>query len=162
MNASRIARRISTFAAAIAIATTGTLLSGATAASAAEWQLHELDGDYCYDMATLDLEGNGYANDVWMDLDNDCRWDTRQWNTRGHDSFHERMSFDRNEDGYLNALLIDTDQRVGFDYVKQDRDGDGYWDAPRDEFNSGYRVLTDMSLTATRLGPGQWVYNPYL
>lgn len=160
-NINRTAHRVATGIGTLSIAAAGVALAAAPA-QAAQWQLHQLDGDRCYDMATLDLDYNGYANDIWMDLDNDCRWDTRQWNTHGHDSFHERMTFDRNEDGSVNALLMDTDQRVGFEYVRFDRNDDGNWDGPVRSYNTSYSVVTDMALSAVRLGPGQWVYNPYV
>ncbi len=161
MNTTRTVRRIATTAAGLALTAAASMLT-ATPATAADWQLHQLDYDRCYDMATLDTEDNGYANDIYMDLDNDCRWDTRQWNTTGHDSFHERMSFDRDEDGSLNTLLVDTNQRQGFDYVRFDRNDDGYWDTGWRYFSSGYSATQDMAQAAVNLGPGQWVYNPYL
>ena len=169
MLTSRIARLILTALTATSLAVAGVALSGAPAqaSKAAQWEWHQVDEDPCYDMATFDIEGNGYANDIWMDTDNDCLWDTRQWNTQGQDSFHERMSYDRNEDGSVNALLVDTNQQVGFEDIWMDRDDDGSWDAPASDWNSSYydssySVVTDMRLAALRLGPGQWEYNPYL
>ena len=152
--------RVAATAAAFAQAAAGGVLT-AGSASAATWQYHNLDGDRFYDIATLDTDGNGYFNDMWMDLDNDDRWDTRQWNSYGSDSFHESMSFNMDEDSYVESELRDTDQRTGFDFVCYNQNDDGYWDTGWLSFSTGYSVTKDMAQAAVNLGPGQWVYNPY-
>ena len=49
----------------------------AGSASAGGWRYYQLDNDRCYDLTTLDQNGNGYAEMAWFDIDNDCDWDTR-------------------------------------------------------------------------------------
>jgi hypothetical protein len=98
------------------------------AAQAAGWQYWQLDGDRCWDASSLDANGNGYAEVVWYDMDNDCRWDTKMWNTVGGDAFAEAMTYDAHEDGRWDVWLVDTDQRVGHEVAYFDDNGDGYYD----------------------------------
>jgi hypothetical protein len=98
------------------------------AAQAAGWQYWQLDGDRCWDATTLDGNGNGYAEVTWYDMDNDCDWDTKVWNTLGSDAFAEAMTYDAHEDGHWDVWLVDTDQRVGHEIAYFDDNGDGYYD----------------------------------
>jgi hypothetical protein len=98
------------------------------AAQAAGWKYWQLDGDRCYDATTLDADGNGYAEVTWYDMDNDCDWDTKVWNTLGSDAFAEAMTYDAAEDGRWDVWLVDTDQRVGHEVAYFDDNGDGYYD----------------------------------
>ena len=98
------------------------------AAQAAGWQYWQLDGDRCWDATTLDGNGNGYAEVTWYDMDNDCDWDTKVWNTLGSDAFAEAMTYDAHEDGRWDLWLVDTDQRVGHEVAYFDDNGDGYYD----------------------------------
>ena len=77
---------------------------------------------------TLDASFNGNYEVAWFDLDNDCRWDTKIWNSVGGDDFAESMTYDMNEDGRWEYWLVDTNQRVGFDVVYFDDNADGYYD----------------------------------
>jgi hypothetical protein len=104
------------------------VLVTAQAATAAGWLYHQFDNDRCYDATTLDQNNNGYWEVAWYDLDNDCRWDTKLWNSVGGDSFAESLIYDMNEDGHWEAWLVDTDQRTGYEVVYFDDDGDGYYD----------------------------------
>ena len=65
---------------------------------------------------------------AWFDLDNDCRWDTKLWNSAYGDDFAESLTYDMNEDGRWEIWLADNDQRVGFDVVYFDDNADGYYD----------------------------------
>ena len=98
------------------------------AATAATWKFHQLDGDRCWDAATMDANFNGWIEDVRYDVDNDCGWDTRLWNSVGGESFMESMTFDMDEDGRWEYWLADNDQREGFDVVYFDDNRDGRWD----------------------------------
>jgi hypothetical protein len=97
-------------------------------ASAAGWRTWQTDYDRCWDATTLDQNNNGYWEVAWFDLDNDCRWDTKVWNSYGSDTFAESLTYDMNEDGRWEAWLVDTDQRTGFEVVYFDDTGDGYYD----------------------------------
>jgi hypothetical protein len=105
----------------VALVTPGT-------ASAAGWQYWQLDQDRCWDAITIDANVNGYWEAAWFDLDGDCRWDTRMWNSVGGDAFAESMTHDMNEDGRWEYWLVDTDQRVGHEVVYFDDNADGYYD----------------------------------
>ena len=100
----------------------------ATAASAAGWRSWQLDDDRCWDATTLDQNYNGYWEVAWYDLDNDCRWDTKLWNSVGGDAFAESMTYDMDEDGRWEAWLLDTDQQPGYEVAYFDDNGDGYYD----------------------------------
>jgi len=121
MKRSTIIGLVALVAAAVAFAAPGV-------ASAAGWQYWQLDGDRCWDASTLDSNGNGYWETAWYDLDNDCRWDTKLWNSFGSDAFAEAMTHDLNEDGRWEMWLVDTDQRPGHEIVFFDDNADGYYD----------------------------------
>jgi len=104
------------------------LSATATAGTAASWRSWQLDGDRCWDAITMDANLNGYWETAWFDFDNDCRWDTRIWNSVGGDAFAESLTFDMNEDGRWEIWLADNNQREGFDVVYFDDNGDGYYD----------------------------------
>jgi hypothetical protein len=103
-------------------------LATAGEASAAGWRYYQLDSDRCWDATTMDANGNGYWETAWYDLDNDCRWDTKLWNSVGGDAFAEAMTYDMNEDGHWEYWLVDTDQRPGHEIVYFDDNADGYYD----------------------------------
>jgi hypothetical protein len=100
----------------------------ATAALASGWRSWQLDNDRCSDVTTIDQNDNGYWETAWYDLDNDCRWDTKLWNSVGGDAFAESLIYDMNEDGRWEAWLVDTDQRAGYEVAYFDDNGDGYYD----------------------------------
>jgi len=100
----------------------------AAAGTAASWKYWQLDNDRCWDATTMDANFNGNFENAWFDIDNDCRWDTRIWNSVGGDAFAESMTYDMNEDGRWEFWLADNDQREGFDVVYFDDNGDGYYD----------------------------------
>ena len=60
--------------------------SATTTRSRQRWRRWELDNDRCWDVTTLDQNDNGYSEVAWFDLDNDCRWDTKIWNSVGGDA----------------------------------------------------------------------------
>jgi hypothetical protein len=103
-------------------------VASAAGTAHASWKYWQLDGDRCRDAATMDANHNGYAEDIRFDIDNDCRWDTRVWNSRGRDSFRESLIFDMNEDGRWDLWLVDNNNREGFDVVYFDDNRDGYYD----------------------------------
>ncbi len=115
---------------ALAAALVAAVFALATAddASAASWRWWQLDNDRCWDASTLDANGNGYWEVAWYDLDNDCRLDTKLWNSVGGDGFAEAMTHDMNEDGRWEFWLVDTDQRPGHEIVFFDDNADGYYD----------------------------------
>src|SRR5262245_30153203 len=80
----------------VALALSGSALAAGTAAS---WKLHQLDADRCWDATSMDADYNGRIENIWYDVDNDCAWDTRIWNSVGGDSFLESMTLDMDEDG---------------------------------------------------------------
>src|SRR5262245_20460528 len=112
----------------LGLLTVAVVLATADAASAVGWRSWQLDNDRCYDASTIDQNDNGYWEVAWYDLDNDCRWDTKIWNSVGGDGFAESLTYDMNEDGRWEAWLVDTDQRTGFEVAYFDDTGDGYYD----------------------------------
>src|SRR5688572_4649605 len=112
-------------AVAVALSTAG---AASAAATGAQWKLWQLDNDRCWDAATMDSNFNGNAEDLRFDIDNDCRWDTRLWNSVGGDHFAESLTFDMNEDGRWEFWLADTNQVEGFEVVYFDDNRDGYYD----------------------------------
>ena len=112
----------------IGLVVVAVVLATAGSASAAGWRTYQVDNDRCWDATSLDQNGNGYWEIMWFDLDNDCRWDTKIWNSVGGDTFAESLTYDMNEDGRWEAWLVDTDQREGFEVVYFDDSGDGYYD----------------------------------
>lgn len=112
----------------IALVAAAVALTAPGSASAASWKYWQLDNDRCWDASTLDANGNGYWEVAWYDLDNDCRWDTKLWNSVGGDAFAEAMTHDMDEDGRWEYWLVDTNQRVGHEVVYFDDNGDGYYD----------------------------------
>jgi hypothetical protein len=140
--AARATRRVVLVLAAATVACVmGAGLSPANAAQA-HWRLHNLDADGCWDAATMDRDGNGYSEDQYFDITNDnhCGWNVRIYNTGGHDSFAEAMTFDMDENGIPEYLLQDTDQRVGFDYV--------YYNLDQDSFYESVATLADVRAAA--------------
>jgi hypothetical protein len=122
-------RKLALLFLAVTLSAVAAILSMAGSASAAaSWKYWQLDGDRCWDSTTLDASFNGNYEVAWFDLDNDCRWDTKIWNSVGGDDFAESMTYDMNEDGRWEFWLVDTNQRVGFDVVYFDDDADGYYD----------------------------------
>lgn len=115
-------------------------VAGAPSAGAATatWRYSNTDADSCWEIASIDRNFNGYAEEIWADVDNDCRWDTRQLNTYGHDSFHEAITFDMNENGRPEMWVTDTNQRTGFEWAFYDTDQNGY---------ANYRVAIGVSTT---------------
>ncbi len=110
------------------LTTMGSLALASPAYAYESWQLYQVDGDACYDVATMDADGNGFFEEAWFDLDNDCRWDTRVWNSVGADNFAESATFDMDEDGYWETWVADNDQREGFDVAYFDDNHDGRYD----------------------------------
>jgi hypothetical protein len=121
--------------AGVAILAATVVLSAASAASAATasgtWRLWQLDGDRCWDAATLDANRNGYNEDSRFDLDNDCRWDTRVWNSYGGEALAESLTYDMDENGVAEYFLLDTNQRVGFEWIYLDLNQDRHYEQRR-------------------------------
>lgn len=130
--ASRTAlRRTVTTALIAVVCAAAALVASAPAMAAAGWQNWQLDRDWCYDAATLDADANGNNDQTWFDLDNDCRWDTHVYNTRGWDDLLEEIGYDMNENGAPEYVMQDSNQRVGFEYLYIDRNDDGQFDLRR-------------------------------
>ena len=128
-------------------------LAAPGAASAAGWQWWQMDNDRCWDASTMDANGNGYWETAWYDLDNDCRLDTKLWNSVGGDAFAEAMTYDMNEDGRWEMWLVDTDQRPGHEVVYFDDNADGYYD----RWSYVPRAAPDVSLRAQLAQAGSTV-----
>lgn len=143
LTASRLSRIILAFA-ALALAATLAVAVPPSASAAAQWQSHQTDADRCADVSTLDADFNGYAEQAWFDLDNDCRWDTRLYNTRGVDNFHEEITFDMDENGVPEYLMQDVDQRVGFEWV--------YFDLNQNRVYENKRIIPGSSLDYSTRG----------
>jgi hypothetical protein len=112
----------------VALVATLAALVAPGAAQAAGWTSWQFDRDRCYDASTLDANRNGYWEVAVYDLDNDCRWDTKLWNSWGGDAFAEAMIHDMDEDGRWEMWLVDTNQTPGHEIVYFDDTGDGYYD----------------------------------
>jgi hypothetical protein len=149
MTISTLRTRIAGIVAALALGTGLTAVGAPPADAASSWVFIQTDADWCYDSATLDLEGNGNANDVWFDLDNDCQFDTRVWNTTGSDDFLEQMTYNGDENAWVDYMFLDTDQRVGFDFYYTDLNQDGSWDGP--SAPPAYTLLADIALSEIRV-----------
>jgi hypothetical protein len=133
------------------VAAAAALLAPA-AADAANWRYWQLDNDRCWDASTLDGNGNGYWEVAWYDMDNDCRWDSKLWNSAGGDAFAEAMTVDLDENGRWEIWLVDTDQRPGHEIAYFDDNADGYYDrwayVPRSAPDLSLRAhLTQMGST---------------
>ena len=148
-------RRTASLAAGLVIA--GSLVATGPAEAAESWQRHQLDGDACYDAATMDSNRNGYAEVIWFDLDNDCKFDTRMWNSVGSEDFMESMTFDMDEDGHWETWIADNDQRVGFDVAYFDDGQDGRYDRWMRIPAASTPVGTGSGTSTVSLGP---VTNP--
>lgn len=149
----RLSRPLRRLTAVVALAATalGALgFAASPASAAASWQFHQTDTDWCYDAATIDANYNGFSEQTWFDLDNDCRWDTAVWNSYGADNFAESATYDMNEDGRWETWLHDNNQVAGFDVAFYDDNGDGYYDrfanlaasTTRSGWSSGYNTST--------------------
>lgn len=104
--------------------------AGAATASAS-WKYWQTDGDRCWDVATMDADFNGQFEDARFDIDNDCRWDARMWNTKAGDDFFEALSFDMDENGVAEYLMLDINQRQGFEWLYIDGNQDGVYELRR-------------------------------
>jgi hypothetical protein len=135
-----IAFAVAVLAMAVTLSATG--VPSAAGTTYANWEYWQLDRDGCWDAATMDANFNGTAEDVWFDMDNDCRWDTRLWNSRGGENLLERATFDMNENGVPEYLMLDINQRVGFEWLYIDRNQDRMWDMRRIIPGSDLDVVT--------------------
>jgi hypothetical protein len=121
---------VSLFVAALTVLASAILIS-APPAAAADWQKWQLDGDRCFDAATRDANGNGTVEQLWFDLDNDCRWDTHLYSTLGPDRFLNAVTFDMNENGVPEYLMRDINQRPGFEWLYLDLNQDRVYELRR-------------------------------
>ena len=125
----RLRRRVTLIVlAAVTLAATS---AAPAATTAAEWRYHQTDGDRCWDAATMDANFNGLSEDWWFDMDNDCRWDSRLWNSRGGEHFMESLTFDMNENGVPEYLMLDINQRAGFEWLYLDMNQDRRYEMRR-------------------------------
>lgn len=118
------------FLAATIVAFGGSAAAAAPAHAAVSWQLFDLNGDGDAEAAMWDGNANGYVEDVWLDYDNDGRWDSRMLNTWGTDVYLEWVTFDLNENGRPEVAFWDYDHQVGYEWMYLDLNQDGQWDAP--------------------------------
>ncbi|MEJ7567272.1 MAG: hypothetical protein WKF41_03305 [Gaiellaceae bacterium] len=146
----------------VAFAAAGTIAAALppSAAAAARWQPQQLDADRCWDAITLDADFNDYPEQIWYDLDNDCRWDTRQYDTNGGDAFHEELSYDMNENGVPEFVLQDIDQRVGYEWLYIDRNQDRRFETKRIIPGSSLDKLNrDTNSQLVRMGMWNTIYD---
>jgi hypothetical protein len=107
-------------------------VEGGTGAGAADgWRYGQADEDSCFDAATRDDDRNGLLELVWLDIDNDCRWDTRLSNTAYGDDLLEKITYDMDENGVFEIVAEDINQRVGFEWIGFDLDQDGVVESRR-------------------------------
>lgn len=123
------------------------IASNVPAAASGGWRYFQLDGDRCHEAAARDTDGNGNWNEIWYDLDGDCRWDTRQYDTGRGDWLHEVVLFDMNEDRRWEVWVQDTNQRAGFEFVYFDDNRDGRADRQLRLSSSSFTVLSSPSYT---------------
>lgn len=118
-------------AAAVAVVCLGLALAGPAAASTnSGWVRHQVDADSCWDLQTRDVDGNGENDDVWLDANNDCRWETHIW--LWWSSYGRRfasMTFDTNADGHWDIWYADNAQIPDWTIVYTDANADGYYDS---------------------------------
>ncbi len=134
-------------------------------ASAADWQLSQTDADAYYDLATLDANDNGCSEQAWFDVDNDGAWDAHLYDRGRGECFAEALSFDMNENLRPEYLMLDIDQRVGFEWLYFDTEQDGRWNfrriIPRSSLDSvtrlNYLDVTRDQLRAFQYRTGQSV-----
>ena len=118
-------------------------VEGGTGTGAADgWRYGQADEDSCFDAATRDDNRNGFWELVWLDIDNDCRWDTRLSNTVLQDDLLERIAYDMDENGFFEIVAEDVNQRVGFERVGFDLDQDGAIESRRIVPGSDLDVVT--------------------
>lgn len=129
MNTSTLVRRFVRLAVPAAVLAAGLAFSAGTANAAGNWQYSDYGGD-CYHAAILDSDSNGYANQVTLDTNRDCYWDTNFFDTNGYDGLLETVTYDANADGIPEVWFNDTDQQVGFDAAYTDPEQDGVWAGP--------------------------------
>jgi hypothetical protein len=124
-------QRRSTLVAVLAVVTLSATGVASAAGTAGTWKYWQLDQDRCKDAATMDANFNGNNEDAWFDLDNDCRWDTRIWNSLGGDHFSESLTFDMDENDVPEYRMLDINQRTGFEWLYIDRNQDGVYELRR-------------------------------
>ena len=123
------------------------------APTAASWKLWQLDRDRCWDATTIDANFNGNWEIAWYDLDNDCSWDTRMWNSLGRDHFAESLTYDMNENGVPEYQLLDINQRVGYEWAYLDLNQDRHYEQrriiPGSDLDAATRTNTNNVNSAT-------------
>jgi hypothetical protein len=160
--------RRSTIAALAVVAALVAMLASSATASAGGWQYSQTDGDRAWDAATIDSNGNGLIDDARFDLDNDARWDTRIYNSAYGDWLLETASYDMDENNVTEYRLLDTNQRVGFEYLYVNRNQDAYWDFRRivpgssaDTVNTANRrIVSNTILHQFTMRTGQSLLHP--
>jgi len=145
MNTSTIVRRLVRVAVPAAVVAVGFALSAGPANAAGNWQYSDYSGD-CYHTAILDSDSNGFANQVTLDTNRDCHWDSNFFDTNGYDALLETVTYDSDADGVPEVWFTDTDQQVGFDAGYADPEQDGVWAGPY--------ALAPTGTSATVLGAG--------
>jgi len=106
------------------------LLFGGTASAADSGWQWAVPQAGCYHAAIVDSEPNGWANQVLVDVNNDCVPDMTIWDTDGSDTVLERLTIDGDNNGYPETRLYDTNQQAGFDSVYFDADQNGEFFGP--------------------------------
>lgn len=140
MNTSTLVRRFVRLAVPAAVLAAGLAFSAGTANAAGNWQYSDYSGN-CYHTAILDSDLNGYANQVVLDTNGDCYWDSNFFDTNGYDALLETVTYDSNADGVPEVWFNDTDQLVGFDAGYADPEQDGVWAGPYNLTSPGASAL---------------------
>lgn len=124
--ARRRALRLGLRAAAVAaISCLAIVFAGpATASTTSGWVKRQLDSDWCWDAMTR-------VGDVWLDADNDCRWETHVWIWYSGGQAYSSMTFDTNGDGHWDVWYANNALRPGWTTMYTDTNGDGAADSSR-------------------------------
>ena len=112
MRIDRPARRRAIQVTVTALACAGTVLAGATAASASAY---DITGDGIADQYQMDTDRDGWVESWWTDVDNDGTID--------------EFTTDTDRNGWADQWVVDRDHDWVWDAIWVDTNGDGYGDA---------------------------------
>lgn len=76
---------------------------------------------------SIDWNGDGQPEEAWYDFTGNGWWDTHSMNTGGDGLFHERITFDWNEDGFHEVAVDDVDWDRAYDCLTKWDIATGRW-----------------------------------
>ena len=94
-----------------------------------DWVYVDQDGDTTADVAVIDRDLDGCNEEAWFDINNNGVWEAHLYNSYGDGCFLEVLTFDENENGYIEEWVADYDQVVGFDVAYADGNEDGVYES---------------------------------